>query len=82
MKNLYVVMGGIGKNLLWTSLIPSLCNKDKVDRISVMSPWAFLFKTNKQNLKNSNQDSHNLDLTKTMLRVLVNKNQVRNLLGQ
>tara|TARA_B100000953_G_scaffold265990_1_gene233941 strand:- start:115 stop:927 length:813 start_codon:yes stop_codon:yes gene_type:complete len=48
MKNLYVVMGGIGKNLLWTSLIPSLCNKDKVDRISVMSPWPFLFKTNEQ----------------------------------
>ena len=32
MKNLYVVMGGIGKCLLWTSLIPSLCNKDKVDK--------------------------------------------------
>jgi ADP-heptose:LPS heptosyltransferase len=48
MKNLYVVMGGLGKNLLWTSLIPSLCNKDKVDKISVMTPWPFLFKTNEQ----------------------------------
>ena len=48
MKNLYVVMGGLGKNLLWTSLIPSLCEKDEVDKISVMTPWPFLFNTNKQ----------------------------------
>tara|TARA_Y100001949_G_scaffold113331_1_gene96247 strand:+ start:22 stop:864 length:843 start_codon:yes stop_codon:yes gene_type:complete len=48
MKNLYVVMGGLGKAVLWTSLIPSLCKKDGVDKISVMSPWPFLF--NKHNL--------------------------------
>ena len=33
MKNLYVVMGGLGKALLWTSLIPSLCEKDEVEKI-------------------------------------------------
>ena len=41
-------MGGLGKNLLWTSLIPGLCNKDKVDKISVMTPWPFIFNNNKQ----------------------------------
>ena len=41
-------MGCLGKNLLWTSLIPSLCEKDEVDKISVMTPWPFLFNTNTQ----------------------------------
>ena len=48
MKNLYVVMGGLGKALLWTSLIPSLCEKDEVEKISVMSPWPWLFEKHNQ----------------------------------
>jgi ADP-heptose:LPS heptosyltransferase len=48
MKNLYVVTGGLGKTLLWTSLIPSLCKKDEVDKISVMTVWPFLFEINDQ----------------------------------
>ena len=48
MKNLYIVMGGLGKTVLWTSLIPSLCEKDGVDKISVMTVWPFLFEINDQ----------------------------------
>jgi len=48
MKNLYVVHGGLGKNILFTSLIPSLCKKDGVEKISVMTPWPFIFRYNKQ----------------------------------
>jgi len=37
MKNIYIVTGGLGKNILFTSLIPSLCKKDKVERISIVA---------------------------------------------
>ena len=48
MNNLHVVMGGIGKNIIFTSLIPSLCKKDNADKISIMSPWDYIFKNNEQ----------------------------------
>ena len=43
MKNIYVVMGGLGKNILFTSLIPSLCQKDEVERISIITVWPQVF---------------------------------------
>ncbi len=48
MDNLHVVMGGIGKNIIFTSLISSLCKKDNADKISIMSPWEYIFKNNEQ----------------------------------
>ena len=48
MKNLFVVVGGIGKNIIWTCLINELnynygqCG----DKISVMTPWPFVFYKN------------------------------------
>ena len=48
MKNLFVVVGGIGKNIIWTCLINELnynygqCG----DKISVMTPWPFVFYNN------------------------------------
>ena len=47
MKNLHVVMGGLGKNIIFTSLIPSLCEKD-TDKVSIMTPWPFVFNSNER----------------------------------
>ena len=48
MKNIYVVMGGLGKNILFTSLIPSLCKKDEAERISIITAWPQVFTPNEQ----------------------------------
>lgn len=48
MKNLYLVNGGLGKNILFTSLIPSLCEKSQSDKISIMCTWKFIFDTNER----------------------------------
>ena len=48
MKNLHVVMGGLGKNIIFTSLIPSLCEKDDTDKVSIMTPWPFVFNSNER----------------------------------
>ena len=48
MKNIYVVMGGLGKNIMFSSLIPALCEKDNVERISIITAWDFIFKHNEQ----------------------------------
>jgi len=48
MKNIYIVTGGLGKNILFTSLIPSLCKKDKVERISIVATWPHVFSSNEQ----------------------------------
>ena len=50
MKNLFVVVGGLGKNIIWTSLIEQL-NVKCGENISVMTPWPFVFYNNK-NKKN------------------------------
>lgn len=47
MKNLHVVMGGLGKTVLFTSLLPSLCEKDDTDKVSIMTAWPFVFQFNK-----------------------------------
>ena len=46
MKNLFVVVGGLGKNIIWTSLIEQL-NVKCEENISVMTPWPFVFYNNK-----------------------------------
>ena len=46
MKNLFVVVGGLGKNIIWTSLIEQL-NVKCGENISVMTPWPFVFYNNK-----------------------------------
>jgi len=58
MNNLHVVMGGIGKNIIFTSLISGLCKKDNVDKISMMTAWDYIFKNNKQvnNVEPANVD--------------------------
>ena len=48
MKNIYVVMGGLGKNIMFSSLIPNLCKKDEAESISIITPWSVVFKYNEQ----------------------------------
>ena len=45
MKNIYV---GLGKNIIFSSLIPNLCKKDEAESISIITPWSVVFKYNEQ----------------------------------
>jgi hypothetical protein len=48
MKNIYAVMGGLGKNIIFTSLIPSLCQKDEAEHISIITGWPYIYTSNEQ----------------------------------
>jgi hypothetical protein len=45
MSTLFVIVGGLGKNIIWTSLIEKL-NVKYGEKISVMTPWPLVFHNN------------------------------------
>tara|TARA_B100001750_G_scaffold183552_1_gene152309 strand:- start:2918 stop:3754 length:837 start_codon:yes stop_codon:yes gene_type:complete len=45
MSTLFVIVGGLGKSIIWTSLIEKL-NAKYGQKISVMSPWPLVFHNN------------------------------------